>query len=99
MQQKDKEVIDDLNYRIAKNYLDLAEMYLSKRMWWAKPESMQIGLANEANQNLDFAAEIIARSSGKRWNKLNKKLAVLVALCSQKIEAVVERYEEKEASQ
>lgn len=89
MDEKDERLIDDLNYKIARNYLDLAEIYMS--FWGRTPDRMQLDIANEVNQDLDFAAEIIARSSGERWNKLAQRLEVSVDSCSAKIEKIMRK--------
>ncbi|HOX30305.1 MAG TPA: hypothetical protein P5080_04065 [Candidatus Paceibacterota bacterium] len=91
MDEKDEQLIDDLNYKIARNYLDLADMYMSSKVWGITPERLRLDIANEVNQDLDFAAEIIARSSGERWNKLAQRLEVLVNSCSAKIEKIMRK--------
>jgi hypothetical protein len=93
MNEKEKQWIDDLNYRIAKNYLDLADMYMSSWLWGTTPDRQKLDIANEVNQNLDFAAAIIIRSSGERWNKLAKRLEALISSCSAKIEKIIRMQE------
>lgn len=82
--EKNKE-IDDLNFDIAESHITLAEIYLSKTLGRITDKSAQTDLLNEANQNLNFAADLILRSSGARWDKLNDKLIRLVGTCKERI--------------
>ena len=82
--EKNKE-IDDLNFDIAESHITLAEIYLSKTLARITDKSAQTDLLNEANQNLNFAADLILRSSGARWDKLNEKLKRQVGTCKERI--------------